>query len=111
MRLYKTAGYLTSLKNGEKVTETCWIVPLWCLQLANMHYAAKGRQRTFSDATKSAWLESLESFQNCVVCQSAGASLTSVACTKNGLVSCSSKLVAAEWFVKATGHYNKVEYA
>ncbi len=104
---FKSVGYATALEARRKTNEPAgaffWGAYNWRI-CGVMQGADKGQ---LGDAVKNCWLESLESFKVASAGEISGASFNIARLYEKGWGVTPSKLVAAEWFVKAANQYNK----
>jgi TPR repeat protein len=104
---YKAGGYAVALEERRKDKEPSGAfyfgVYNWRI-CGGMQSVDKGQ---LGDAVKNCWLESFESFKLASTTGIPAASFNIARMYENGWGVMPSKLVAAEWFVKAADQYNK----
>ena len=103
---FKSSGYAAALEDRQKNKEPsgAFYFGVYNWRLCSvMQGVDKGQ---LGDTVKDCWLQSLESFKLASSAQIPAASLNIARLYENGWGVAPSKLVAAEWYVKAANQYN-----
>jgi TPR repeat protein len=104
---YKAAGYAAALESRRKTDEpaAAFFYGVYNTRICNgLQSVDKGQ---LSDGVKKCWLDSLASFKVASNAQIAAASFNIAKMYEGGSGVMPSKLVAADWYVKAADQYNR----